>query len=210
MVDAVNPQRTEHALEDLKAPPITSQSSLLAIWVQRNRASPSLTWVLGGRAGRGRVDLFLWTERLKLHFWHLKMCLTAADCADTKKLRSEVASFVRLSCRSSRGGAAGSNALLWPQPRMAQHPARVRLPVPLHGTEITSSGSNTSAGDTQNQLCLLTLEKASLLRRDVGEGISSAPGTWNYWFPMLEQYQPPRDDIPAVHDLPTPRWDAIA
>lgn len=90
-----------------------------------------------------------------------------------------MASFVRLSCRSSHGDRAGSNALLWPQPRMAQHLAWVKLLVPLHGTEITLAGSSTAAGDTQNQMCLLTLVKVSVLRRDVAEGISSAPETWN-------------------------------
>lgn len=126
------------------------------------------------------------------------------------KLRSEVSSFVRLSCGSSRGGGGGRDALLWPQPRMAQHLAWVKLLDPLQGTEITWAGSNSAAGDTQNQMCLLTLVKASLSRRDAAEGISSVPGTWNYWSPLLEQYQTPSDDIPAVHALPTPRWDATA
>lgn len=126
------------------------------------------------------------------------------------KLRSEMASFVRLSCRSSRGGGNGSDALLWPQPRMAQHLAWVKFLVPHHGTEITLATSNTAGGDTQNQMCLLTLVKVSVLRRDVAEGISSAPGAWNNWSLLLEQYHPPRDDIPAVYALHTLWWDAIA
>lgn len=83
---------------------------------------------------------------------------------------------------------------------MVQHLAWLKLLVPLHGTEITLSGSNTAAGDTQNQMCLLTLVKISVLRRDVAEGISSASGVWNYQSLLLE---PPRDEIPAVHALPT-------
>lgn len=90
-----------------------------------------------------------------------------------------MASFVRLSCRSSHGGGVGSNALLWPQLSMAQLLAWVKFLVPLHGTEITLTTSNTAGGDTQNQMCLLTLVKVSAMRRDVAEGISNAPGAWN-------------------------------
>lgn len=90
-----------------------------------------------------------------------------------------MASFVRLSCGSSCGGGAGSDALLWPQLRMAQLLAWVKFLVPLQGTEITLTTSSAAGGDTQNQMCLLTLVKVSASRRDVAEGISSAPGAWN-------------------------------
>lgn len=120
-----------------------------------------------------------------------------------KILRSEVASSVRLSCGSSYGSGTGSDALLWPQPRMAQHLAWLKLLVSLHGTEITLAGSNTATGDIQNEMCLLTLVKVSVLRRDVTERIISALGTWNYPSLLLEQHQPSRDDISAAHALPT-------
>lgn len=84
-----------------------------------------------------------------------------------------------------------------------KHLAWEKLLVPLHDTESTSAGSNTAAGDTMNQVCLLTLVKVSILRRDVAEGISSTPGTWNYQSLLLGQHQPPRDDMSDAHSLPT-------
>lgn len=115
-----------------------------------------------------------------------------------------MASFVRLSCGPSCGGGAGSNALLWPQSRMPDHLEWVKLLIPLHGTKFTSVGSNTAEGDTQNQICLSILVKFPVLRKDVAEGISSAPGTWNYQSPLLEQHQPCRDDIPGCSCSPYP------
>lgn len=173
-------------------------TALILSWkyrVQRSRASPALTSVLGGRARRGRVDLFLWAEWLQLYLQCFKVCLTAADCADIKKknkLRSEVASFVRLS-------------RWWSWQWCSAVPTSSFMgKAPLHGTELKSAGSNSAAGDTQSQMCLLSLVKASVLRRDVAEGISSAPGTWNCQSLLLEQHQPRRDDIPGCSCSPYP------
>lgn len=51
------------------------------------------------------------------------------------RLRSEAASLMKLSWESSLRGGAGSNALLSPQQRTAQHLAWMKLLVQLRGTE---------------------------------------------------------------------------
>lgn len=57
MGDAVNPQRIEHALEDPKAPP--HHSIALTPGSLSTEKQLSLASAVGGRTGRGRVDLFL-------------------------------------------------------------------------------------------------------------------------------------------------------